>query len=102
MPTYDYQCSECKNIQEEFHKMSETPDIVCEKCGKPMKRIIACGGDYIMSKGGTRGSVQKFKKTSITPTPTEAAAVRSDAIRRDKENDKNQQKDPYYQFRDKK
>lgn len=34
MPRYDYQCSSCKNIQEEQHPMSGPKNkIKCEKCG---------------------------------------------------------------------
>lgn len=43
MPTYDYKCSDCENIQEEIHPMSG-PDktIVCSLCGKHnMQKMVA-------------------------------------------------------------
>jgi len=33
MPAYNYKCDQCNNIQEEIHKMSESPPIKCVKCG---------------------------------------------------------------------
>lgn len=34
MPIYEYQCIECKNIQEEIHSFSGPKElIVCKKCG---------------------------------------------------------------------
>jgi putative FmdB family regulatory protein len=40
MPTYNYQCEKCENIQEEFHRMSEKPEIICNKCKS--KKINKC------------------------------------------------------------
>lgn len=41
MPNYDYKCEKCENIQEEYHKMSESPKIKCKKCGsKNMKKVL--------------------------------------------------------------
>ncbi len=101
MPTYDYQCTKCEHVQEEFHKMTETPEIICEICGKPMKRIITVGADYIMTSDGTRGSIQKYKKNSAFPTPTEAAQAKANAQTKEIEHNNNVHKDPYYQFRNK-
>ena len=42
MPNYDYQCSKCQHVQEEFHSMKETPVIVCAKCkSKKMAKLFA-------------------------------------------------------------
>ena len=32
MPTYNYKCTKCEHIQEESHRMSESPQIRCCKC----------------------------------------------------------------------
>ena len=44
MPTYNYICEKCENIQEEYHMMSEDPKIKCNKCGstKTHKEITNC------------------------------------------------------------
>jgi putative FmdB family regulatory protein len=38
MPTYIYRCAECKHEQEQMHSIAKDPEILCENCGKPMKR----------------------------------------------------------------
>jgi putative FmdB family regulatory protein len=44
MPTYNYICEKCNNVQEEYHMMSENPKIKCVKCGstKISKEITNC------------------------------------------------------------
>ena len=99
MPTYDYWCEKCDTKTEVFHGINETPEVKCPKCESLMKRIISQGIDFIMRKDGTRHSVQKYKKTSITPTPSESAAAKADAAQAEKVHNDNMAKDPYYKFR---
>ena len=40
MPTYTYECQECKLIFEEFHAMAETIE-ECKKCNSPVKRLLS-------------------------------------------------------------
>jgi len=99
MPTYDYQCSGCNAIQEEFHKMSDSPEVVCSICGKSMKKIISLGVEFTMKTGGTRKSVQKYKKVSFTPTPSESAAAKAVGATAEKTHNENLNNDPYGAFR---
>ena len=56
MPTFDYQCTACKTVQEEFHLISATPKIKCNECGRnlifdliegePAIWCPQCGKDY--------------------------------------------------------
>lgn len=39
MPFYDYKCPSCETVQEVFHSMSSTPDVLCDKCNLSMKRV---------------------------------------------------------------
>ena len=50
MPTYDYECNECKTRFEVFQKMSDEPVSVCPKCGNVASRIIS-GGANVVFKG---------------------------------------------------
>lgn len=50
MPHYDYQCEKCGKVFEEFHKMSEQPELKCPSCGGKPKRMIG-GGAGIVFKG---------------------------------------------------
>ena len=46
MPKYDYKCIQCDTIIEVSHKMSETPEIICEECGSLMQRILSAGATH--------------------------------------------------------
>ena len=51
MPTYDYHCDKCGNIQEEFHPMNATPEITC-LCGEKMKKIFSPPTTFILKGDG--------------------------------------------------
>ena len=50
MPTYDYKCPKCLNVFENFHGITESPEIKCPDCGTTTSRQIS-GGAGIMFKG---------------------------------------------------
>lgn len=46
MPTYEYQCNNCNNVVDVFHRMIDTPEVVCTNTDckadtHVMKRIIS-------------------------------------------------------------
>ena len=49
---YDYKCGKCGNVEEHFHRISESPEIKCSLCEENMERIISVSGGFIF-KGGT-------------------------------------------------
>ena len=50
MPTYEYKCSECAEVFEEFQSMSAPHIEKCKFCGGPVKRLIS-GGSGLIFKG---------------------------------------------------
>jgi putative FmdB family regulatory protein len=51
MPSYDYKCEHCGNVQEVIHRISEDPIISCPKCLQqdvkiPMTRLISGGAGF--------------------------------------------------------
>jgi len=50
MPTYDYRCEKCDHVFEEFHGMTEDPEIKCPLCDSVSKKMIG-GGLGIIFKG---------------------------------------------------
>jgi len=51
MPTYDYQCSDCKSIHEFFHSIKAEPEKTCPKCGKDKLQRLISGGVGLIFKG---------------------------------------------------
>jgi predicted nucleic acid-binding Zn ribbon protein len=75
---YDYFC-ECEAIKEDVvHGMTEEPEILCDICGKRMKRIVT-GGTMTVFKdqhGYTRGTT--FSEQKPTHSVIKGTAVNND------------------------
>lgn len=41
MPNYEYKCEPCKVIYRTSHGMNESPELTCERCDKPLERMIS-------------------------------------------------------------
>jgi putative FmdB family regulatory protein len=54
--TYDYSCSKCGHIQEEWHGMKERPFVHCNKCRGACVKLIGTGEGGIMGMSGGRAT----------------------------------------------
>ena len=53
MPTYEYKCSACGHVFEEFQSISSKPIRKCPQCGKlAVHRLISTGGGIIFRGSG--------------------------------------------------
>ncbi len=52
MPTYEYECSKCKNIFEVFQSMKDEPIKKCPECGGKVKRLLGTGAGIIFKGSG--------------------------------------------------
>lgn len=53
MPTYDYQCSSCEYLFEEFQSITAKPLKKCPQCGKmTLKRLLGTGAGIIFKGSG--------------------------------------------------
>jgi len=62
MPTYEYRCRSCSNIQEEVHSIKIDPEIKCEKCSDSTERLISNNFAGVIFKGGTETMAWKEKR----------------------------------------
>ena len=51
MPTYEYECKQCRHRFELFQSITEDPVKVCPSCGKKTVRRLFGGGLGIIFKG---------------------------------------------------
>ena len=61
MPTYDYECQECKHRFEIFQSMKDDPIEKCSKCGGKVKKLIGAGAGIIFKGSGFY--VNDYKKS---------------------------------------
>jgi putative FmdB family regulatory protein len=66
MPTYEYECRECKHSFEKFQSMSADPIKVCPKCGKELRKLIGSGSGVIFK--GTGFYETDYKRPKKTET----------------------------------
>jgi putative FmdB family regulatory protein len=62
MPTYEYECQQCKKTFEYFQRVSEKPKKVCEECGGKLVRLVSGGAGLIFK--GTGFYATDYKKRS--------------------------------------
>jgi len=77
MPTYDYVCTKCESVQEEFHSIFVKQDILCNKCGSKCKRKISSGNGFIL-KGGDWPSKEMKLKSDMTKKSARMKDVSTD------------------------
>ncbi|MBN2145637.1 MAG: zinc ribbon domain-containing protein [Candidatus Aureabacteria bacterium] len=62
MPTYDYECNQCKKTFEVFQSIKAEKLKECPDCGGPVKRIIGTGAALIFKGSGFYETDFKTKK----------------------------------------
>ena len=74
MPTYDYQCLNCKYTFEYFQPMSAEPLTECPKCKGSLKRMIGTGAGPIFKGSGfyqtdykSKSSEKKQESKPVSP-----------------------------------
>ena len=64
MPTYEYECLDCKRRFEIFQKISEEKKEICPYCGGRVRRLISAGIGLIFKGSGFYITDYKRKEPS--------------------------------------
>jgi putative FmdB family regulatory protein len=59
---YDYKCTKCDKVEEQYHGMKETPEFFCSKCDSPMIRIFTINRTGFIIKGEAPSKVIKEQR----------------------------------------
>lgn len=51
LPTYEYQCERCARVFEVRQRISDPPLAACEKCGGPVRRLLAAAPFILKGSG---------------------------------------------------
>jgi putative FmdB family regulatory protein len=65
MPTYDYQCKKCGNIQEEFHSINDKPSILCKVCNSECEKIFSTGGTFLLQGNDWPSTNARLKQSML-------------------------------------
>jgi len=52
MPTYTYECPNCGQRKEKFHRINGEVEVFCSKCGERMRRLIGAGAGLLFKGEG--------------------------------------------------
>jgi len=92
VPTYDYKCSLCGHVFEEFQSMSAPLLLTCPQCGKDgLKRMFSKGAGMIFKGQGFYLTDYRKSSDSGRPAPkkeTPAAPAKTDSTTTKKETPK--------------
>ena len=66
MPTYEYQCLDCKRKVEYFQSMKEAPRTKCTRCGGRLVRLVSTGTGLIFKGSGFYITDYKHKEAAYT------------------------------------
>ena len=80
MPTYEYECTKCKYIFEEFQKITDKPLTMCPRCRGKLRRLISGGIGLIFKGSGFY--VTDYKKSNLPQVKEEK---KKDLKKKDKE-----------------
>lgn len=69
MPTYDYECGDCRHKFEVFQNMMEKPLTDCPKCKGKIERLIGSGCGLIFKGSGFFVTDYKKSASSGKPAP---------------------------------
>ena len=74
MPVYEYTCPNCRNVFEEWLKISETTEHApCPKCGSQARRIIS-NTAFVLKGGGWYVTDYGYRKDASEDCHTAASA----------------------------
>ncbi len=65
MPTYEYKCSSCGYVFEEFQSIKDAPLSKCPKCNGQVQRLIGPGAGLIFKGSGFY--LTDYKKSNTSP-----------------------------------
>jgi putative FmdB family regulatory protein len=85
MPIYEYECSECGQIEEALQKMSDPPLSTCKHCHGKLHKILSQSsfhlkgsGWYVTDYGGSTSKADASSVGSKAPsTPSASCAQKS-------------------------
>ncbi|MDP8234450.1 MAG: zinc ribbon domain-containing protein [Candidatus Saelkia tenebricola] len=77
MPTYEYECLECKSKFDKFQTMTEAVLEKCPNCGGKVKRLIGKGAGIIFRGAGFYATDNRKPEKKAVPKKEESPSANS-------------------------
>src|SRR6266852_4993805 len=88
MPTYEYECRECRGRVEAFQKMTDEPLTTCADCGGSLRRVMFPVGivfkgtgfyvtDYKNKESGANGKSRDSSSSNTKPSTEKSSSEKS-------------------------
>ncbi|WP_028325104.1 FmdB family zinc ribbon protein [Desulfatirhabdium butyrativorans] len=85
MPIYEYECTQCGQIEEVLQKFSDEPLTTCKKCSGKLHKLISQSSFHLKGTGwyvtdyasGSKPSASKPAAKDVTETKTDTPAKES-------------------------
>lgn len=74
MPTYEYECLECKHRFEVEHSMNADPVQECIRCGKKVRKVFSSAGIIFKGSGFYKNDYRK-KGGESSPKQADSACA---------------------------
>lgn len=78
MPTYEYECTQCKHNFEAFQKITDSHLEKCPECGGKVKRLIKSGAGFIFKGPGFYATDYRKKPATDTEKPANPPCPKAD------------------------
>ncbi len=89
MPTYEYECLECKHKFDVFQSIKDDPIKICEKCGKDVRKVFGAAGIIFKGSGfyvnDYKNNTKSSSGTDAIPPAQDNKAASQPAVSTDSE-----------------
>ncbi|NQT94758.1 MAG: zinc ribbon domain-containing protein [Lentisphaerae bacterium] len=91
MPTYEYECTRCGHVFEQFHSMTDKRRKRCPKCRGGVRKLIGAGAGILFKGSGfyqTDYRSDSYREGAKKDTPTESKPASKPEKKKEKKPDK--------------
>jgi putative FmdB family regulatory protein len=74
MPTYEYECQQCRERVEAVQKFTDAALTVCPLCGGELRKVFSAVGIVFKGSGFYKNDSRGTKSESSTPAKTDTAS----------------------------
>ncbi len=79
MPIYEYECSQCGNIEEVLQKFSDKPLTICQHCAGKLNKLVSHSTFHLKGSGWYVTDYANKSRSSAKPSETNQKSKSAEA-----------------------